>query len=69
MATGKRLIQNARSGDWARYRYRGQNVERHFKSDRMKGVSKVVNKQLRTYLKKEVREQLIMELNYEKERV
>ena len=67
MATGKRLLQNARSKGWARYRCRGENVERWCQSDRMKGVSKVVNKQLRTYLKKEVREQLIMELNYEKE--
>lgn len=64
MTTGKKLIQNVRSSGWAKYRYRGDNVERHYQSDRMKGVSKAVNKQLRTYLKKEVREQLIMELNY-----
>lgn len=62
MATGKRLLQNTHSADWARYRYRGQNVERHFKSDRMKGVSSAVNKQLRSYLKREVRQELAMEL-------
>lgn len=61
MVTGKRLLQNARSKGWARYRYRGENVERCCQSDRMKGVSKIVKKQLRTYLKKEAREQLIME--------
>lgn len=61
MATGKRLIQSIHSADWARYHYRGRNVERHFQSDRMKGVSKALKKQLRSQLKRETRE-LIMEI-------
>lgn len=62
MATGKKLIQNVRSSGWAKYRYRGENVERHYQSDRMKGVGKVLNRQLRSQLKRELKQELEMEL-------
>lgn len=67
MTTGKRLLGNVHSSSWVLYRYRGKNSERAWQSDRMKGVRKAVNKQLRSYLKREAKEQLEAELKYDNE--
>ncbi len=61
MATGRRLIQSVHSVNWAKYRFRGENVKRGFQSDRMKVAGRILKKQLRTQLKRETRE-LIMEI-------
>ena len=58
MTTGKRLLQNVHSASWARHRYRGENVQRDWQSDRMKGVSRALKKQLRSYLKSETKQQV-----------
>lgn len=52
MATGKRHIKNVDKGGWGVYRTRRWG-ERDYKSDRQKGIRKIIGKILRTRLKNE----------------